>query len=443
MLHELGDTRGAQHHFRAAAGLHPSLVEAHSAYLFALSHDPGISAQDAFREHVRIGDLLEAPYRAAWREHGNDRDPERALRVGFTSGRLHDHPLANLIDPLWRGMQARRNRIYAHANGTWRDAVEARLKTLAHEWLHVERRSDDVLAERIREDRIDILFDLSGHTALNRLHVFARKPAPVQVACLGYAGTTGPSAMDYRLLRGPETRCVEQQPLTLERLVLFGSRTVTGLAAGEFAAGPAAAPPDFRQFQPTKQAGPGRDCAMEPGAAGRAGLASADCRCGRAGREETFRRRLCCPRNRGRPAGLPPSRPPMREYLQRHQHVDVALDTFPYTGGTTTMFAFWMGVPVLTLAGASVQQNQAASFLFSLDLADRVTRSEEEFVERACRAAADLAELEQLRSRLRATAERKFLGSNDDAALAFDAALRAMWRRWCAGQPPEGFTVPA
>ena len=97
-LHELGDTRAAQRHFRAASDLDPGLSEAHSAYLFALSHDASVSPQDAFAEHLRIGDLMEAPYLAARRGHDNDRDPERDLRIGFVSGDLHDHPIANLIE---------------------------------------------------------------------------------------------------------------------------------------------------------------------------------------------------------------------------------------------------------------------------------------------------------------------------------------------------------
>jgi tetratricopeptide (TPR) repeat protein len=442
-LHELGDTRGAQHHFRAASDLDPALVEAHSAYLFALSHDPSISPQDAFREHVRIGDLMEAPHRAAWRTHDNDRDPERALRIGFVSGDLREHPVANLIEPIWRAMGTTFNRLCVYANGTWRDAVETRLKALAHEWLHVERMSDDELAERIRSDRIDILFDLSGHTARNRLLVFARKPAPVQITWIGYPGTTGLTAMDYRLVRGPAARREALQALFREKLVQVHARSFEL---------PTESPPvnplpalkrgwvTFGSFNRPSKLGEGVVALWS-----RVLRALPESRLLIAGvNEQGVKERLeadfvalgvAAHRLEFR------SRAPMREYLVMHHAVDIALDTFPYTGGTTTLFALWMGVPVLTLAGESLQQNQTAMSLGALGLSDWVTRSEDDFVERALRAAADLPALERIRSGLRSTMEDKFQVSAERIGREFDAALRAMWRRWCSGQKPECLDV--
>ena len=443
-LHELGDTGGAQRHFRAASDNDPGLTEAHSAYLFALSHDERVSPAESFREHVRIGDLLEAPYRAARREHGNDRDPERDLRVGFVSGDLHEHPVANLIEPFWRAMRTGRNRICVYANGTWRDAVEDRLKALAHEWLQVERMSDDALSERIRADRIDILFDLSGHTARNRLGVFARKPAPVQVTWIGYPGTTGLAAMDYRLVRGQESRREAIQLLFRERLVHFRARGFDP---------PPESPPvnslpalrrgwlTFGSFNRPSKLG-----AAVVALWSRVLQAVPEARLLIAGvSDQGVKERLEAGfAAHGVAAGRLQWRPraPMREYLEMHHDVDVALDTFPYNGGTTTLFALWMGVPVLTLAGEGLQQNQAAVSLGAFGLSDWVTRSEDEFVARACRAAADLTALDRIRRNLRATGQQKFAGSVEQMAREFDAALRAMWRRWCAGQAPEGFDVP-
>ena len=444
-LHELGDTRGAQRHFRAASDLDPGLSEAHSAYLFSLTHDAGVSPQHVFREHVRIGELMEAPHRGAWRAHENDRDPERDLRVGFVSGDLHEHPLANLIEPVWRAMQGGRNRIHVYANGTWRDAVEDRLRTLANDWVQVERMSDDELSERIRADRIDILFDLSGHTARNRLLVFARKPAPVQVTWLGYPGTTGLSAMDYRLVRGVEAKADAMQSLCTEKLVHRHARGFEPAAE---------APPvnplpalqrgwlTFGSFNRPSKLGEGVIALWS-----RALRALPDARLLIAGvNEKTVKERLeaafvahgvAAQRLEFRP------RVAVREYLEMHHEVDIALDTFPYTGGTTTLYALWMGVPVLTLAGLSMQQNQAAVGLGAAGLSDWVTSDEDEFLGRACRAAADLQALARIRAGLRATMEQRFLGGGNEIAREMDAALRTMWRRWCAGQEPAGFVVQA
>lgn len=444
-LHELGDTVGAQRHFRAASDHDPGMTEAHSAYLFSLSHDPGVSPRDAYAEHIRIGELIERPCRGRWREHENDRDPERDLRIGFVSGDLHEHPLANLIEPIWRAMRAGRNRLYVYANGTWRDAVEARLKGLASEWLHVERMSDDQLAERIRADRIDILVDLSGHTARNRLPVFARKPAPVQVTWLGYPGTTGLSTVDYRLMRGHESGHEAMQALFRERLVHFRARSFEPPPES-----PAVTPLPalqrgwltFGSFNRPSKLGAGVIALWS-----RVLAALPDARLLIAGvNEDSLRDRLQADFTAH---GIASSRLDFRprvamgEYLALHHEVDIALDTFPYTGGTTTTFALWMGVPVLTLAGASLQQRQSAAILTAFAVADWVTGSEEEFVARVRRAAADLPALGRLRAGLREVMEQRMQGSAEQITDELDATFRTMWRRWCRGQPPEGFVVGA
>lgn len=444
-LHELGDTGTAQHHFWKAAQLDPSSSEANSAYLFALLHDPRHSREHVYLEHLRIGDLMEAPYRSAWRGHANDRDPERALRIGYVSGDLHDHPVANLIEPIWRAMRHGRNQIFAYANGARRDAAQARLRALAHEWVQVERMNDDELAERIRADAIDILFDLSGHTARNRLLAFARKPAPIQVSWIGYPGTTGLSAMDYRFVRDLSSQGSAVQPLFREKLVAFRARGFD----------PAPEAPEVNPL-PALQTGrltfgsfnrPSKLGEAVIALWSRVLLAVPDSRLLVAGVDESVvKERLGATfAAHGVEAHRLEFRPrvPVPQYLAMHHDVDLALDTFPYTGGTTTYHALWMGVPVLTLTGPSLQQNQAASVLGSLGLSDWVTANEEEFVEKARRVAADLPALGQLRSSLRSKAEKHFVAVIDQTAREMDSALRTIWRRWCAGQEPSSFDAQA
>ena len=167
-LFELGETAKARNHFRAASDLAPQMAEAHTAYLFCLSHDGTVTPEQSFAEHIRIGELIEAPLRRFQRALENDRDPERGLRVGFVSGDLRKHPVAYLIEPVWQAMRGGRHQVFAYANMRVEDKVSARLRALTDSWVRVERLDDEALAERIRRDRIDILFDLSGHTTLNR-----------------------------------------------------------------------------------------------------------------------------------------------------------------------------------------------------------------------------------------------------------------------------------
>lgn len=446
VLHDLGDGAAAQRHFRAAAEIDPALIEAHSAYLFSLLHDASLSPEATYREHVRVGDLIEAPLRGQWRPHSNDRDPERPLRVGFVSGDLHDHPVANLIEPVWRGMRRGMNRICVYANSAVRDGTQARLQALAHEWTFVNHLSDDALAERIRGDAIDILFDLSGHTARNRLAVFARRPAPVQVTWLGYPGTTGLSAIDYRLVQDPGAGREALQATCRERLVTLRTRGFEPAPnAPEVNELPALAR-GYLTFASFNRLGkvnvdvislwsriltvlPAARmivCAVEDDSA-KQELEAAFSGFGVASGRIRYVKRM-----------------PLDEYLRLHHEVDIALDTFPYAGGTTTRHALWMGVPVLTLEGASLQQSVSAAVLLrQLDLADWVAGDQMQYVDRTRTAASDLAGLARLRRELRLRFAQYLKDTEDAQAVSFDYALRVMWRRWCEGKPPEGFSADA
>jgi predicted O-linked N-acetylglucosamine transferase (SPINDLY family) len=444
-LYELGETASASEHFRMASDLAPDMPEAHTAYLFSLAHNETITPEQSFQEHLRVGGRIEAPHRPAWPQHDSDRDPERGLRVGFVSGDLRDHPVAYLIEPVWQAMRGGNHKVFAYANAPWEDAVSERLRALTDVWVRVERMDDDTLYERIRADRIDILFDLSGHTTRNRLTVFARKPAPIQVSWIGYPGTTGLTAVDYRFVRETDSGTGRREELFCEKFVRFQFRAFQHEASAPLV-NPLPAlsgnPLTFGSFNRPSKLSEGvialwsRVLRAIPGsrlliaAAGeerlKARLRASFAGHGVASERLAFRPRL-----------------PMPQYLALHHEVDIALDTFPYAGGTTTGHALWMGVPVLTLAGVGLQQNQAAAVLKMLDMADWVTASEEAFVTQAVTAASRLEEVAELRQGLRDRMSRLFQGSSDDFARELDAAFRTMWRRWCAGLAPESFTVQA
>ena len=444
-LHDQGEVLLAKQHFRAASDLDASLAAAHSAYLCALVHDATVSPQHVFEEHLRIGDLLEAPYRGAWREHRNDRDPERELRLGFVSGDLREHPVSNLIEPVWRALRGGRHRLIAYSNGRSGDDAEVRLRALAHEWVEVDRMSDNDLAERIRQDGIDILFDLSGHTAGNRLPVFARKPAPIQVSWIGYPGTTGLSAMDYRFRRSISSSGNAAQAQFREKLVHLGAPSFEpALDAPMVNALPACGNGylTFGGFARPSKLGEGVIALWS-----RVLRAIPDARLIMAGIDEasTKQKLLSAFAVHGvaeRRITIHP-RLPTDKYLALHCEVDIILDTFPYAGGTTTYHAVWMGVPVLTLAGPSPPQNQAAGLLVLVGLSNWIAPHEDGFVEQACRAARDLPALARLRVGLRAAAERYCQGATGETAQELELALRTIWRRWCSGGEPVSFSCRA
>ncbi len=153
-----------------------------------------------FAEHRRFAEQFEAPLRAHWPQHRNSREPERCLQVGFVSGDLWNHAVAHFIEPVLAHLASYPQlSLHAYYNNVIEDAVTRRLRGYLTHWHSIVGLPDDALAQKIRDDGIDILIDLSGHTGKHRLLAFARKPAPVQASWIGYPGTTGLSAMDYYL----------------------------------------------------------------------------------------------------------------------------------------------------------------------------------------------------------------------------------------------------
>ncbi|MFN3595243.1 MAG: hypothetical protein ACK4TK_11270 [Thiobacillaceae bacterium] len=186
-------------HFRRAMELEPDEDSHRSALLFSVHYQPGLPRKDVADLHRKFGLHHETPLRAGWRDHDNDPDPERPLRVGFVSGDFRMHPVGYFMAGLLSAMDPTRFRLHAYANQRQHDALMERIRPHFAVWREVAKLDDDALAECIRADGIDILIDLSGHTADNRLLVFARRPAPVQVSYLGYPDTTGLTAMGYLL----------------------------------------------------------------------------------------------------------------------------------------------------------------------------------------------------------------------------------------------------
>ncbi|MDD5029504.1 MAG: tetratricopeptide repeat protein, partial [Rhodoferax sp.] len=185
--------------FRNVLRLQPDHSDASGNLLFTLQHLVTISPDEVFSAHLSYAERFEAPLKPFWQPHLNNRDPGRRLKVGYVSGDFRRHAVAYFIEPILVSHDKAVVELYGYANHALRDAYTERIAAHMDHWLVCNTLSDDQLAQRIRADGIDILVDLSGHTALHRLLVFARKPAPVQATYVGYPDTTGLSSMDYRI----------------------------------------------------------------------------------------------------------------------------------------------------------------------------------------------------------------------------------------------------
>jgi predicted O-linked N-acetylglucosamine transferase (SPINDLY family) len=416
----------------------------HSNLLFILSHNPAVDADSLFAEHCRFGEHFEDC--ASWPQHLNDRDPDRCLKVGFVSGDLREHAVATFIEPLLAQLRNHRGlQLHAYYNNPVEDEVSRRLRASFESWHAISTLSDTQLAERIMHDRIDILIDLSGHTALNRLPVFALKPAPIQASWIGYPGTTGLRAMDYYLGARGFLPPAEFDRYFTEKLIELPANgpfqhyesapTVNALPA---LASRCLTFGSFNRPDKINDATIGLWSSLLrelPGAKMILGGIPLESQ-----RDTLIEKFATCGIAQGRLIFHPPY--DMDTYLALYHQVDICMDTSPYNGGTTTIHALWMGVPTLTVAGTTPAARSGAAILGQVGLHEFVTKSAAEFVEAGLYWAQNLAALAQLRAGLR----ERWQGSPDRGAdviaTALDAALRRMWKRWCAKLPAESF-VPA
>jgi predicted O-linked N-acetylglucosamine transferase (SPINDLY family) len=422
--------------YRRAVELKPDFAVAHSNLLYTLYYSPASDAQVFAEEHRRWNRQHALPLAPARKPHPNDRSPDRRLRIGYVSADLYGHPVGLFVLPLLEAHDHVGFEIFAYSSVKLPDEITASCRAHSDTWREVNRMTDEQLAEQIRQDQIDILVDLSMHTAGNRLLAFARKPAPVQVAYLAYPGTTGLDTMDYRLtdpyLDPPgadESYYAEQSIRLPETFWCYRPATLTP---------PLAALPASTAGHVTFGCLNNFCKATAPTAAAWARLLAAVPRSRLLlhSRPGSHRDRL---QTTLAAAGIAPERLnlvdllPTADYFQNYQQIDVALDPFPYGGGTTTCDALWMGVPVVSLAGRTAVGRGGRSILSNIGMAELVAADVDQYVAIAARLAGDLPRLMELRATLRDRMQHSPLMDTQRQARNLESAYRTMWQRWCAG----------
>ncbi len=429
-----GDLQRAIEWYRRALALQPDASDAWSNLLGALNYLPELPLAELFAEHRRYGERLEAPLQAHWPAHDNDRDPERPLRVGYVSADFREHAMAFSILPVLAHHDPARFEVFCYANHPREDPYTARMRRHVREWHRVAGLGDEALAALVRRDRIDILVDLSGHTARNRLPVFARKPAPVQATWLGYVTTTGLAAVDYRLTDACADPPGDDERGYTERLLRLAWVTVfePSEASPPVAPAPALGGARFTfgclnhhaKLTPAVIALWARILAAAPESRlilGNAGDADTRSRLAAA----FAGHRIAADRLAFRPTL------PLAEFLALHAEIDLALDPFPYCGGATSCHALWMGVPFVTLAGDRYMGRIGASLLNQVGLGEFVAQTPDEYVALAVGAARDPARIAALRAGMRGRLAASPLLDGAGFVRGLEAAYRAMWRTWC------------
>ena len=419
--------------YRRALEIEPGDPAAHSNLAYSLSFVE-TDGRRILEECRRWNERFAAPLRSARRPHTNGRDPARRLRIGYLSPDFRDHCQSLFTVPLFEHHDHGAFEILCYSTAEHTDALTRRLQAHADLWRDVRFQGEAAIAELVRNDRVDILVDLTMHMSNGRPLVFARKPAPVQVAWLAYPGTTGIDTIDVRLtdprLEGPDTRghysersvaladsfwcydpltsqpAVSPLPALTRGHVTFGclnnpcklSEYGLGLWAGVLAA-----VPDGRLLL---MAPPGRH------------------------RERLRARLAACGIGAERVAFVPYR--PRAEYLLSYQDIDLGLDTFPYNGHTTSLDSLWMGVPVVSRVGPTCVGRGGRSQLHHVGLGGLALESDEEFVAAAVALARDLPRLGELRAGLRSRLMSSPLADGARFARSIESAYRSVWSDYCA-----------
>nr|WP_235024785.1 tetratricopeptide repeat protein [Caballeronia arvi] len=436
-LKDMGAMDEAIAGFRRAVTCSPANKIAHCNLNYALTYhteDP----REILDECLRFAAYHEAPFLSERVRHPNDRNPNRRLRIGYVAPDFNTHCQSLFTSPVFGAHDHEAFDIVCYSSTTRTDDVTTSMRAKVDLWRDVHELSDEALAKLIRDDRIDVLIDLTLHMSRCRPLLFARRPAPVQVQWLGYPGTTGSSAIRYRLtdpwidppgrpdvdarysersIRLPETFwCIDPRVTSTEAPKVG---PLPALANGHITFGclnnPCkASERTLRMWAAVLAALPhARFLLLAPHGA-RERLIE---RLSALGTETT---RLEFVNYESRDV-----------YLQTYNRIDIGLDTFPYNGHTTSLEALWMGVPVPSRAGETAVSRAGLSFLMNLALGDLVAHDDDAYVDIVSRLAADVPRLTDLRATLRPRLEASPMMDAPRFARHLEQAYRDMWRAWC------------
>jgi protein O-GlcNAc transferase len=419
--------------YRAALELNPGFAEAHSNLLHALYLHPSIPPEAILAEHRKWNSLHAAGLGSSRVKHTNNRDPERRLKIGYVSPDLREHPVARFLLPILVHHDHSKFEVFCYSDALAPDSLTDRVRAAADSWHVVCGVSHADLASTIRSHGIDILVDLALHSANNRMLTFARKPAPVQVSYLGYPGTTGLSAMDYRLtdphldpeendvfytersIRLPQSYWCYQPPAAAPDVAALPARSSGHVTFGCLNNFAKVSRPALEAWAQILQRVPGsRLILYSLGGSHRDRVRDLFAQRGVSGERIEFVDRV-----------------QYEDYLRTYQRFDVALDSFPYSGGTTTCDALWMGVPVVSLAGRLAVHRAGVSILSILELDELVASDVEGYIQIAVTAAPNLERLDELRRSMRDRMAQSALVDAPGFTRALEEVFRQTWRAWC------------
>uniref|UniRef100_A0A7C4RU32 protein O-GlcNAc transferase n=1 Tax=Desulfatirhabdium butyrativorans TaxID=340467 RepID=A0A7C4RU32_9BACT len=437
---EQGRIEEALRGYRSIIDTNPMDHHQWSNYLLVSNYLETLTPEDLFSRHVEFGTTYEKAFSPLAPADSQEPILRRRIRIGFVSADFRTHSVAFFLMPFLVGYDRKRFEVFCYSNGKTVDETTQKMQALVDHWRNIMPLSDEDAARTIQADRIDILVDLAGHSGYNRLPVFALKPAPVQVTWLGYPNTTGLTRIDYRLTDAWVDPPGDPDRLHTERLV----RLPDGFLCYQ-------APSDCPEVSDLPAAQTGR---ITFGSFNNhVKITSYTIRLWSRILHAVHNSRLVLKSSVKQDTsrmdaimkdflaqGIEPERITFLEYLPLKEHfaayhgIDIALDTFPYNGTTTTCEALYMGVPVAALSGNSHAGRVSAGILTQIGLVDWVATDEEALVKLVVEKASHIEGLQNLRMQLRQKMQTSTLMDRQRFVRNLQQAFEEMWERWCRKQ---------
>jgi predicted O-linked N-acetylglucosamine transferase (SPINDLY family) len=415
--------------------LQPNFQRAYSTLLMQLNYT-FTSVQKIYQAHVKWGQKVESEIAPVFNQY-SDRTFNKILRIGYLSPDLHNHSIVFFFEPVLKHHNNQYMYTVCYNDAVKNDKYTKRLKSYANLWRECHQMDDESLARLIQTDKIDILVDLAGHTVNNRLLVFAKKTAPIQVSYLGYVSTTGLRRMDYRivdyqtdpadctnphtekLFRLPNTFLCYQPPDDSPSVVnapLIKNGYVT---FGSFNAIKKTNDYTILLWSRILHAVPSSRLYIKSKAFNDKPT------------QERFRSKFQANGIRSDRLILNGYQLSNLDHLAQYHFVDIGLDTFPYNGTTTTCEALWMGVPVITMTGDRHAGRVGASLLQTIGLKDAVAHNEKDFIHKAVTIAQNKSLIIQLRKNLRTILINSTLCNAQEFTQSLEKAYHDMWHHYC------------
>jgi protein O-GlcNAc transferase len=437
-LQKQGKVIEAENLYRRALQIQPNDIILHEALLMNMLYNFRYDSQTIFFEHVLFAKQFEKPLQSVISPSSSKKSLKRKLKIGYVSPDFRSHSVSYFIEPVLSSHDKEQFEVFCYSLFSEKDEVTTRLQKHVDHWQNIIEMSDEEAAESIQTDEIDILVDLAGFTANNRMFLFARKPAPIQASWIGYPATTGFSTIDYKIVDSYTDPTGISEQFYTEKLMRLpecflcylperNSPEVSSLPAlvsdhitfGSFNYFTKVSPEVLDLWIQILKTIPDSRLILK-----------SQCFSDRLTREyvkdlfehqgiESLRIDLL---------GWKPS---IRSHLEIYNHIDIGLDTFPYNGTTTTCEALWMGVPVITLAGDTHRSRVGMSLLSNIGLPEFISRNAEEYLEIAIRTASDFSKLNSLRNGLRERVAHSALTDINRFINNLENSYKEMWRKYC------------